>query len=596
MRGRVAAGAALAAALGGAFCLWSYGTSILDGREIDWLMAGDRAQSFLGWHFYRHASESFPLGAIPDLLYPVGSSLAYSDAHPWFSIALKPLSPLMPATWQISGLWLVLSYALLGCFGFLVLQALAGDLAVAVAVAGSLLLVMSPVLSHRGGHLSLCAQWLILAAFYLALRSRGDRSLWRFVAPWGALLVIACGTHPYLAMMVILIGLAACASGTPLCRLRLVEERHGARSHAWPLLLAARAAVLLLLASFSLMAFGYLGGPSVAAEGFGAYSANLLTLLDPAGASKVLPTLPRASDQYEGYAFLGLGALALLLAGAAARLALPARGSARSSRDFRLLVLLLLAMAVFGLASPVMLGSTEVLTARRLYARLEPLPSIFRASGRFVWPLHYALLCAAIMWVATALRPRLAAVVIVAAIALQAWDSSALYAGQEARVQGQRLRWNVLHSPAWRVAGDEYDEIRLIPPAIHDGECPGATYAPSSYVPFAYAAGLHGMRINSGHLSRQPHEALAAACRDAEDEIAVGHVDPRVMYVVSDDALTRFTAERLGLATCGRLDGFNVCLSTARRTRFATLVPVRLHPRLGCTDLRSRFRPKSKRA
>jgi hypothetical protein len=102
------------------------------------------------------------------------------------------------------------------------------------------------------------------------------------------------------------------------------------------------------------------------------------------------------------------------------------------------------------------------------------------------------------------------------------------------------------------------------------------------------------MRINSGHLSRQPRAALAAACTMTADEVAVGRIDPRVVYVVSDDALPGFTAERLGLATCGQLDGFNVCTSTARRTRFATLVPARLRPPGSCADVLARAARRTK--
>jgi hypothetical protein len=586
----------LAAALGGAFCLWSYGTSILDGREIDWLMAGDRAQSFLGWHFYRHASESFPLGAIPDLLYPVGSSLAYSDAHPWFSIALKPLSPHMPATWQISGPWLVLSYALLGWFAFLVLQALLDD--ARVAVLGSVLIVMSPVLTRRGVHLSLCAQWLLLAAFLLVLRARGDRSLLRFVAPWSALLVIACATHPYLAMMVMVIGLAACASGTPLCRLRLADDARRAVGTRWPALLALRAAVLLLVAAVTFVAFGYASGPSAVAGGFGTHSANLLTLIDAQGGSRLLPALPALRGQSEGYGFLGTGALALLLVAALARLAAPIAGRAAPAPgtrgELRLLALAVVAMALFALATTILLGTSEVATARRLYAWLEPLPSIFRASGRFVWPLHYALLVAAVVWLARALPPRAAALVLVAAIALQAWDGAADYTASDARAQGKRTYWKALRSPIWAAAGDDHDEIRLIPPNINDTPCPGDNYPRHFSIPFAYQAGRQAMRINSGHLSRQPRAALAAACTMTADEVAVGRIDPRVVYVVSDDALPGFTAERLGLATCGQLDGFNVCTSTARRTRFATLVPARLRPPGSCADVLARAARRTK--
>lgn len=598
--------AALAAGvLGAGFCLWSFGTTILDGTTIDWLMVGDRAQSFLGWHFYRRAHESFPLGAIPDLVAPVGSSLAFSDAMPWFSIALKPLSPWLTPTYQISGLWLVLSYALLGAFACLVLRE--SRTPVAVAVTGSVLVVMSPALAYRSGHPSLCAHWLILAAFLLALRTRGDRTIAGFTVRWGLLLTVAIGTHPYLAAMVLALALASCANGTPLCRLSLVARAPRDATGAWPLLPVARAMFLLATAAAAMLVFGYLTGPPGTASGFDTFSANVLTLISPEGASRILPSLPRGEGQYEGYAFVGTGTIALLAAawivGRRQRARDPrgpvrastARGMVASGRDLRLLLLTVVALALFSLGTSIMLGRWRIATANHLVAHLEPLPSVFRASGRFVWPLHYAVIFAAVAGIARLLSPRAATAAVLAAITLQILDAAPFYAVNDAAGLGASNRWNPLRSPAWKAAGAEFDEIRLVPPYFRESECATSDVAPFFYVPFAYVAGTTGMRINSGQLSRQPGDELARACADAEDEIAVAHVDPRVLYVLTGDAMERFTAARLGLATCGRLDGFSVCWSSARRMRFATLVPVDLLPYGVCTDLRRRWRPRAPR-
>ncbi|MBY0275976.1 hypothetical protein K2Z84_11570 [Candidatus Binatia bacterium] len=592
----------VAGLLGAGFCLWSYGPSILDGTAINWVMLGDRAQSFLGWHFYRSVSESFPLGAIPDLVAPVGSSLAFSDAMPWFSILLKPLSPWLPPTFQTAGLWLVLCHALLGAFAYAVLREL--RVARSVALAGSVLVVASPELVRRGGHLSLCAQWLIVAALLLALRTRGDRTIGRFARRWSALLAVAAGTHPYLAAMVLTLALAACANGTPLCRLALVERAPRDGEPAWPVRLLARAAILLGVTAAAMYVFGYLTGPPGTAGGFDTYSANLLTLIDPQGASRVLPSLPSVPGQYEGYAFVGSGTIALLVVGfflyrrrrgdrPAVSGVTASPGALAGGGELRLLALAIVALAVFSLGTSVMLGTWRIATMNHLVARLEPLPSVFRASGRFVWPLHFAVLFAAVVVIARLLRPQVAAVTVLAAVALQLVDGAPFYAGSDAAALGASNRWNPLRSAAWRAAGAEFDELRLVPPYFRESECPTSDVPASFYVPFAYVAGSAGMRINSGQLSRQPTAQLARACGDAEDEIAVAHVDPRVLYVVTGDAMERFTAARLGLATCGRLDGVTVCWSSARRTRFAALVPVDLGPYRACTDLRRRWRSRS---
>jgi len=582
--------AALAALFGVGFFLWCYGLAALDGTYVDWLASGDRSQTFLGWHFYRRADLSFPLGAIPRLAYPVGSSLAYSDAIPWFALLLAPLSPLLPETYQIAGLWLLLAYALQGVLAFVVLERLLGDRA--IALAGSALIVTSPALARRGGHLSLCAHWLLLAALAAFLATRNERDVRRFLLWWLPLLIVAGGTHPYLTAMTLALALAACANGTPLARLRLRDTGGTHDDRSWMRTVALRLVAVVATTSLSLYAFGYIGAPTLSAGGFGELSTHLLAFVDPDGGSRLLPDLPSLASR-EGHGFLGAGTLLLLGIAATARLlrrtSAPASAAARLRVELagmRLLALAMVGLAAYALGPRIFAASLEVATLRGFYASLEPLPSIFRASGRFLWPLHLAVMLGAVVLVATTLRRRSTVVAIVAvAAALQAWDGIAAYRGNDVTLVSRPHR---ALSRSWEAAGRSYREIRLVPPSFANAECPGDTRPGSFYVRFAELAARHGMRINSAHFSRHPHEALAAACRAVEDEVAVGSIDPEVVYVVSDAAMHRFSAAKLGLATCGRLDGVNVCTSSARRTRFAALVPARLEPPGACADILTR--------
>jgi hypothetical protein len=64
------------------------------------------------------------------------------------------------------------------------------------------------------------------------------------------------------------------------------------------------------------IALGYIGsGISRGANGFGQYSADILTLVNPAGTSRFLPALPVAPGQYEGFGYVGSGVLVLSVIG-----------------------------------------------------------------------------------------------------------------------------------------------------------------------------------------------------------------------------------------------------------------------------------------
>jgi hypothetical protein len=64
------------------------------------------------------------------------------------------------------------------------------------------------------------------------------------------------------------------------------------------------------------IALGYIGsGISRGANGFGQYSVDILTPVNPAGTSRFLPALPVAPGQYEGFGYVGSGVLVLSVIG-----------------------------------------------------------------------------------------------------------------------------------------------------------------------------------------------------------------------------------------------------------------------------------------
>ena len=74
-----------------------------------------------------------------------------------------------------------------------------------------------------------------------------------------------------------------------------------------------------VLISFTLLGVFWLNGyfvgniKSIASSGYGGYSTNLLSLIDPDGWSYVLPNLDRLNVSYEGFAYLGLGNILLMI-------------------------------------------------------------------------------------------------------------------------------------------------------------------------------------------------------------------------------------------------------------------------------------------
>ena len=168
--------------------------------NVEWVMRGDYHVHFFGWHLYRTGPWTLPLGATPNLLWPVGSSVGLTDSIPLAAVFLKLLNPLLPPMFQYLGVWLVLCFALQGVFGALMMQ-LATPRPL-LQWLGAMLFILSPPLIIRFGHPALVAQWVLLAALWLSLKPDADRVSTRRAVAWALLAAATAAIQPYLLLMV----------------------------------------------------------------------------------------------------------------------------------------------------------------------------------------------------------------------------------------------------------------------------------------------------------------------------------------------------------------------------------------------------------
>ena len=93
----------LSALFGFGWYLAHGGLGTLDPRQDGWLQSEDLSQHYLGWLHFRRAAWAWPLGRIPNLAYPVGTTVGFMDANPWLSLAMRPFSQWLPLRWQFQG-------------------------------------------------------------------------------------------------------------------------------------------------------------------------------------------------------------------------------------------------------------------------------------------------------------------------------------------------------------------------------------------------------------------------------------------------------------------------------------------------------------
>ncbi|MDP4028818.1 MAG: DUF6311 domain-containing protein [Gallionella sp.] len=528
--------------LGILFFLWLYGAAILNPAETGWMLHGDPAQHYLGWEFFRREPWSLPLGRIENFGAPLTASIVFTDSLPLLAIPLKLLSPWLPETFQYFGAWMLLCHALTGWFAWRIFSRL--GLGVAASALGTLLMLLMPAMMLRAyGHESLMAHWLILAAIDRYLAGWSGRG-------WLALVLLAAAVHAYLLAMLLAIFCAAWLRAVAVDRtLSLVQG--GARAALGALLLGGWMALL-----------GYFVGATkqLAAEGYGHYSANLLTWFDPmdwrafllhygrdpAGKgewSHFLPALGQTTaGQYEGFAYLGAGLL--LLAG----IALVSVLRRRQRLPGFMLPLLAVALALFiaALSNRVSLGGRE-LFAVPLSDTMLGMLSIFRASGRFVWPLTYLAAIAAVVVVARQWPARAAVPLLALAVLVQTLDMNGKLREFRDKFHRPAAYQNPLADPLWESAAQRHRRIVVYPAEVTGGD----------WIPFARLAALSGASINVSNVARADEQGRLEAAAALEAEIASGALRPDTLYVLRDAGIAREFHVK-GPARMRQMDGYTV--------------------------------------
>ena len=523
------------------FCL-TFGTSILDGRQFGWMIHGDSAQHYLGWAFFRSSDWHWPLGLIDNFGYPFSTTITFTDSIPLVALPLKLFSGFLPLEFNYFGWWMAGCAVLNAVFAAAILRG--QGLPPLPTLTGAAFFAIAPCLMLRGyGHESLMAQWLIPASFLLYLRASPDL-VWR--VGWSLLLASALLVHPYFFVM------SAAVFGASLIRLVWFEKSLSVRQAAFWCLCNAALALLVMFAA------GYFYGDdkSLAAVGYPNYSANLLTWFDPmnwkqflldyqrdpAGKgewSRLLPPLGQAHrDQYEGFAYLGAGMIALIVLAllhsvsripvGASLLAISAyREQARSyipsGQSCRALLPLLAAvvlLALYSFSTKLTFGS-YVLFDLPLSSPMQQFLSIYRACGRFIWPATYLLMLWSLIQVWRHLPRAATTLILLAALGLQIYDLSDKMREFRELLGSPQPYLQPLSDPAWEQAMQHATHLIALDDTTNSDD----------WIALSVLAARHGVPTSAALVSRVNEKKLAAWINSRKDEVQQGMLQPGHVYV-----------------------------------------------------------------
>jgi hypothetical protein len=504
-------GAAAAGLLGMAVVWHVFGGHILPPSHTGWMLTGtigpDPVQYWLGFTSFKRGPWTWPPGLNPAYGLELGSSIFYADAIPLLAFLFKAIHPAAEVS-QYWGLWLFACGALQGALAWRLLGFATED--PLARLAGSALFVMQPILLNRmGGHFALSAHFLLLAGLWLCLvPGAGPRR----TLLWAGLALLASLVHSYLLPMVL--GLWA---ADWLAR--------AAASWRRPAPLAAEAFAVPLAAAAGLWAAGFFvlrTGHGGEGARYGEMQLDLLAPFDPSFWGAFLPDLPGPDHLEVGSSYAGLGVLLLLAAGGLAWLRRPLRGlSARWP-----LLLGLFGMLAVAVTHRVSVGGWQVELFALPPALVEPAAAL-RASERFLWPLAYALLVAAVAALAHGIGGRRAGLVLLALAAVQFADLQPGFARLDRFFPvGPAVAPLRLSDPFWAEAARHYRRVRVTP---------NGNQAPNWEEVAVYAATL-GLETDGVYLARIDPARVAALNAEVAARLAEGRHEPATLYALGDDA------------------------------------------------------------
>jgi hypothetical protein len=510
-----------------------YDLAYLNVANAPRMLVGDDWTTYLVSPNYLRSSSvfAFPIGELTHYLSPVGTSLAQTDSLPILTPIYRVLLALLPGRpIQLVGP-LILSAILLT---FNAVARFLDSIEIdrpwlareAATLAAAALLVTAPFWNLQHSHPALMQQWIIVWSLSLALRRcpgvlrgklRVETNRWAGLGPVFA----ASAVQPYLIPMVLVPGIAP----------DLIAWRTQPKWLLTKLALALGGTVVI---TYTL---GYLvTGVRLGSTGFGAYSADLLALVDSDGHSRLLANLPSTPDAVGGYAYVGLGGVALLLSGIV--IAIGHRWNQRTQSNQavregkgkpRILYGSVLLLSVYALMPQIRLGGETIVDLSALTEPLSSLTALFRVNGRFVWVVVWLGLLLVSGWILVGLKAHHAVWLLSGCLVLQIVDviPFPLYLRDPATIEYDGALAQLQQEKNAGVRS-----IQFQPPLVIPGCYPPEFRSFAAVGDVLLASAVLDLPVNSGYTARAREGATVAICEQQAQEFRLGTVAPTILYIV----------------------------------------------------------------
>ena len=464
----------------------------------EWLSPGDSGWHWINWLFFKETPLlQFPIFENYNYGMELSSSIAINDSLPIMAIIFKPFSAFLPFEFQYFGIWILICFILQGQFSLILLRRITNN--ELLSLMGACFFVLSPPFLWRlWGHYSLMAHWLIIFGIIIFYSSN-----FRF-RNWAILLILTALVNAYILAIIL-----------SLFILDLIYRTYSnsfKAKESWTIFLKA----LVLLIS-SLYVFGYFSnGMSIGSGGYSLYRANLNTFFnDNKLWSNIMPDLGTIPNDYEGFAFLGIGMILLLVFVIFEVFKNKLLFKSLFEKRNVFLVSLSLLLFLFAVTNKVTFGST-VLFEFDLPELFKGLTRPLRSSGRMVWLIFYLLYCGIFFAISRSKHIKVYYFILPILLLIQIFDSGVVAANFRSKLSDTRTYnlkpyilskdpeniaivktlnsfWeSPLISPEWEVLRKNYKTIVYVYPKNR----------PAGAYPLVLFAAKNKLSTNFGYFSR----------------------------------------------------------------------------------------------
>ena len=539
-----------------------FGPGIANPQDLGWLQ-GDAITGQFGWHQYRSdPAHWFPI--VTDRgSYPLPMPVAIFGTIPFADFLLKLLSPILPEQFQYIGPLFVIGVALQAWLGWAVLreatpegQGAAYRLSLFLA---AVLFGTAPVFIFRFHmmHIALAMHWPVLLSLLIFLRSYRI-SYWRTIRDFSAVTAISAALMPYTMMMVVLV------YGGYIVKSLLERKLEWTRYIL--MVIPLQCGLATLLAS-GFIQFGGLGVFS--AGGFGLYSTNFLSMIDPLYphfSAGLIPDLGIAGPgQYEGFGYVGAGVLFLFVASALvamARRGRPVTGAvSATARIYWPLAVVVLVSFLWAMSNEMAFG-THVIKLPVPDALMSVLQN-FRSSGRFIAVVIYVLMFIASLNLLRKLSPQRAALVMSLAAIIQVADLAPAYLQLHQqfadRFQSKGFAERFA-DPVYQGIGRSHDTLIILPPwQCRDWRSQKPDYAVENFIRFENLVMDEKLRTNSFYGGRLPVIQGFHHCAIYPAKLQARPADRRTAYLLTSRTFALHGEHIAATHSCDFADGMFIC-------------------------------------